>query len=917
MGLLTEPARVAVGVSSMPNTSVGVLVVGDVSLEVNELDLEWHNVYDGDTYVCTQLRVSALALVHTDELNSPMSNQGMNIGKFIHAILSQSYTVSNPLSSVSKPHTEVVESFINMDASEAVPSSTIKDTNIGFEYTRAAGMQGRPLNGNRFDATTKSSVICIPPANFAVLYKPSVMSGLAIGNQSTSHHPVPAFSSCGVNIPGWCMFQPIEVELVSLDSNIGHDISALRVVVSVYFNMSSITSGTVLPFEPAYHKWSVSSTWTVGHKPRIIVNGRLVRKLMIAGAPSLWEWLPRTMPGMHLVQLDTSSDHDGKVTTYTAVYELDFVLPIFVSDNDWFLTPMMAKTAFSMAYYTVHETAETVVQGGLALEYAYETQLARASTEADMTNAMMQNIYGLLKNVIATATNIVGQTANLASATAKTILTGGLFGAGEAAQAGASIAGGMANTLVDIASTKAHQQRLQVNRFVSHMSLDRSALSSMANTVVRTAIVEVYGYPGTLVDSLQVAAFTIAKQIYMGWIVMALNPVQRFGWLVRNVLQYQSATNLVKSVLTNGRGLLNSTGAGIFSGNTIGIVGDLLSGLLTAAGTGLGNLLGIPNVEWMRTYQPVNIRLDTFQTGWEELMDKWLGLLGMPEAYSLPRRFPGFLLLGRMGADASTFTNEEKMTTAMKTAQLSVDDALSVLLATMGIHKVQTMVSVDHTIPMVRLQLSVVFKSLEYSGNTALHSVWRVFGPYYQIYATDGNTDTNSNMPSISTMVPAILPIMSAEAFNNYLQNIPTKGGFGTTISWGPNREGPQRVFSSAKANLATFAHVFYDVGMAVGDEQRRAKVVLGKHIIDQGFASSIYAHGGSVGTGFITPTITPAYNRPGLEGVYYASGLGAGVAMDYLYILAGLFGVPRSGMDFKHPPDNSGELVGFRNNWV
>jgi hypothetical protein len=915
MGLLTEPARVAVGVSSMPNTSVGVLVVGDAALEVNELDLEWHNVYDGDTYVCTQLRVSALALVHTDELNTPMSNQGLNIGKFIHALLSQSYTVSNPLSSVSKPHTEVVESFVNMDVSEAVPSSTIKDTNVGFEYTRAAGMQGRPLNGSRTDATTKSSVICIPPANFAVLYKPSVMAGLAIGNQSTSHHPVPAFSSCGVNIPGWCMFQPIEVELVSLDSNIGHDISALRVVVSVYFNMSSITSGTVLPFEPAYHKWSVSSTWTVGHKPRIIVNGRLVRKFMIAGAPSLWEWLPRTMPGLHLIQLDTSSDHDGKVTTYTAVYELDFVVPIFVSDNDWLITPGMAKTAFTMAYYTVHETAETVTQGGLALEYAYETQLARASTEADMTNAMLQNMYGVLRSVIATATNLASMGISIGKDSSVTIpgATKAEEEAGAADRAKASqwgaAAGGLANALIDIASARAHQQRLQVNRFVSHMSLDRSALSSMANTVVRTAIIEVYGYPGTLVDSLQVAALTIAKQIYLGWIVMALNPVQRFGWLVQNVLQYQNATQLVREMLTSGTGLQNSVTAGAFSGGTVGVVGDILTGLTNFAGIGLSGLLGLPRADWLQFYQPVNILNGNFQSGWDELMNKWIGLLTTPDAYALPRRFPGFLVLGRVGADIDT---------AMKTEQLSVDDVLSVLLAAMGIHKVQALVSVDHMIPMVRLQLSVIFKSLEYSGNVALHSMWRVFGPYYQILATERNPDTNANIPSISTMIPAILPIASAEAFNFYMQNIPANGGYGfARIAWGDEPEGPQKLFTTSKANLATFANVFYDVAMAAGDEQRRAKVVLGKHILDQGFASSIYAHGGSIGTGFITPTITPSYNRPGLEGFYYASGLGAGVAMDYLYMLAGLFGVPRASMDFTHRPDNSGAYVNLRNNWV
>jgi hypothetical protein len=274
----------------------------------------------------------------------------------------------------------------------------------------------------------------------------------------------------------------------------------------------------------------------------------------------------------------------------------------------------------------------------------------------------------------------------------------------------------------------------------------------------------------------------------------------------------------------------------------------------------------------------------------------------------MPRRFPGFLVIEGLGdRDAG-----------QKSEQMSVDDVLSVLLATMGIHKVQAHVSVDHTVPMVRLQLSVIFKSLEYSGNVALHSMWRVFGPYYQIWATEGNPDTNAHIPSIATMIPAILPMASAEAFNFYMQNLPTNGGYGwATIGWGDEPEGPQKLFTSSKANIATFAHVFYDVAMASGDEQRRAKVVLGKHTVDQGFASSIYAHGGSIGTGFITPTVTPSYNRPGLEGSYYASGLGAGVAMDYLYILAGMFGSPRSGIDFRHLPDNSGANINMRDNWV
>jgi hypothetical protein len=251
----------------------------------------------------------------------------------------------------------------------------------------------------------------------------------------------------------------------------------------------------------------------------------------------------------------------------------------------------------------------------------------------------------------------------------------------------------------------------------------------------------------------------------------------------------------------------------------------------------------------------------------------------------------------------------------MKSEQMSVDDVLSVMLATMGIHKIQTYVAVDHTVPMVRLQLSVIFKSLEYSGNVALHSMWRVFGRRYHIFPYECNKNGDAHIPSISTMVPAILPLSSGEAFNFYINETMMNSGFPQSFSW-VNPEGPQRVFTDGDSRMSTFAHLYYD--LCANNNDGRRKTVLGKHTVDQYLGSQIYAHGGSIGTGFITPTIVPSYNRPNLAGRYYASGLGAGVALDYLSVLSRITGWPVGGFIFKHAVDPSGDSgLSLRNNWL
>jgi hypothetical protein len=163
-------------------------------------------------------------------------------------------------------------------------------------------------------------------------------------------------------------------------------------------------------------------------------------------------------------------------------------------------------------------------------------------------------------------------------------------------------------------------------------------------------------------------------------------------------------------------------------------------------------------------------------------------------------------------------------------------------------------------------------------------------------------------------MVPAILPISSGEAFNFYFSEVMMNSGFPQSFSW-VNPEGPQRVFTDGDSRMSTFAHLYYDLG-AINDGRR--KIVLGKHTVEQYMGSQVYAHGGSIGTGFITPTITPSYNRPTFENKYYASGLGAGVALDYLNTLSFYCGWPLSGITFQHQADPTGDKgLGIRNNWV
>lgn len=906
---MAELCGVTSGVSSLPATTVGVISIGDIAIECNELDLDWHNIYDGDAYVCTQLRVSGLAIVHRNISVSSGDNANSNIDHIMRAIMTLTGNYHSSRANNNTPSAPHRDAFLSYTEVQQVPmpSSSAWDAwattgDIAQDIaTNIGAFQSRLLTRAELADTKQPGTAFIPPSDFAVFFwTPETLIKLQqnkpLGAQDVLENFV---CNSGIMIPGWAMYKPIVLETLKLGNFMGNDTATLRISVSVYFCNNPISPGfggiSDAWRQPAYHKWSVSSSWSVGDKPRIFVSGKLMRRSMYAGPPSIFEFLPRVAPGMTLVQLATSSDEDGMGTSYQAVYELDYTTPVFFGSQA-LMNREVQTSMFDIADVQVVEEAESVTQGNAAINTAYEVMLQKAGVEA----AAASHMAGLYANAIGNVVEMMSaevdrmreeadiglQEANMwIAAYASAILSGGasLVQAGIgtaraelarlAAKKRAQVRKAAATT--NIYSNVAALNEAIVSRFTTHKQLDLKALENMSNTVIRSATIIVKGFPGSNLSSLQLAAYSIAKQIFLGWIAMGMPPVPKTGWVLSGLFD----TDIASANFRNQTSWINQFGSN-FTNNFLsslmaaGSLGSLLSGL-GFAGDLFSNFLfrdfpamiGVTrenlrlldlNLQRARlSFRPQDVnRL------WDFLHSKLVEGFNTPESFSQPRFFP-YTTVNNDGWRGNDWP-------------YSPDDSLSMILALLGIRSVKTHISVNHQVPMVSLTLSVAFNSVEYSGNVFLHSLGRM---YYHLLSPWVISVGNSKLIDPCIFIPYIIPITSYAAYQNAILRAAAYMPNDVGNSW------PTGIFKSIASGSEVYGTFFHFVDRYfVSNPDEALKQVASVHSFRQAMGLRYYAHGGSVGSGITTPSVTYSYNRPGR--MDYASNVGGGVAADMLMYL-------------------------------
>ncbi|MEM4167610.1 MAG: hypothetical protein QXW98_04125 [Candidatus Caldarchaeum sp.] len=882
------------GISSLPATTVGVISIGDIAIECNELDIDWHNVYDGDSYIYTQLRVSGIAIVHRNVAVAAGEGNSSNIEHIMRAImtLAGNYHSSQANNSTpSAPHRDTFLSYTRM-TSAPTPSSAVMDAlaftgNTQQDVADSIGASQSRMTRSELSGTQEPSVAFIPPADFAVFFwTPETFLHLQQNKLPGAQDIFENFvCNSGIMIPGWAMYKPISLEALRLSNFMGNDTATLRIVVSVFFCNNPISPGfggfADAWKQPAYHKWSISSSWSVGDKPRIFVSGRLRRRSMYAGPPSIFEFLPRVAPGMTLVQLATSSDEDGMGTSYQAVYELDYTTPVFFGSAS-LMNREIQTSMFDVADVQVMEEAESVTQGNAAINTAYEVMLQKAGVEA----AAAANMAGLYANSISKAIEIMSasidrsieQTGIKVDLLEKALTSGAIGLATAGVRSGLAAASSAkreqirkASAALDIYSNFAALNQSIVSRFTTHKQLDLKALENMSNTVIRSATIIVKGFPGSNLSSLQLAAYSIAKQIFLGWIAMGMPPVPKTGWVISGLFDTDIASANFRDLTswTNefGKAFTRKFLSSLMAAGSLGQVlsghgfGDLFGNFLYNS---LGNMIGLTK-ENMRLLDinpqkaSLNFNPQEVDRLWQFVHQKMVEGFQNPDSFAQPRFF--------------TYTTVNNADWVGKNWPYSPDDSLSIILALLGIRSVKTHVSVNHNVPMVSLTLSIAFNSVEYNGNVFLHSLARM---YYHLLEPWTIRVGDSILVDPCIFIPYIVPITSYAAYQNAILRAAAYMPSGVGNSW---PSGIFKAIASGSEVYGTFFHLIDRYFVSNPDEA--TKQVASVHAFRQSMGLRYYTHGGSVGSGITTPSVTYAYNRPGRWD--YASNLGGGVAADML----------------------------------
>ena len=873
-----------VGLSTIPSSCVGVLVIGDCAIEVNEADLEWSNVYDGDTYVCTRLRCVTLSIVSNGPTGAGEMNAVSRLMNTIRSVVSQGYTVNSPLyfwtphgnpASVGGVPTALLSSMKGVNPTFGSPSSYAADSmnvNIDPAFMNVGGMgQGQvrqTVTTPTDPSNLPSGLHYLPPVNFAFYYKYGFHNAPMLG--SIGGHPTTSrVSSCGLFIPGRLMYKPIEIELVSLDSNVGSDMCSLRIIVSVYFNISPYHSNGLGANEPAYHKWSVSSRWHVGRKPMIIVSGRLVRRALQYGAPSLYEFLPHAMPGTRLVALDVASDDNSHSTTYSAVYELDYIcvgLYPIAPMSGAYITPNMAKTLFSVAQFSLQEEAESVTQGSSFMSTLYEAALQKHSTDMSSLLDMLGSLGKLVEGVgegVSEAIGAAGEAKEIKKQPPPGLSADDLKK--QLDDLAANFRKGILGSLTSVLAGAFEATSVEVNRVVQQKSIDAASLEQASNGLVRTAHIMVVGYPGATIDDLQVAAYTVAKQVYLGWLAISCPPGISFGWRLSHLLDMAADSRSgVEKILEK------------FRNN---ITNDIPQAKLEQ----FFNLKGFGD-DVFRQNQQLSLHRENESRPidfYRELVRMFILAAPSIRSYIEPRWLadapedrpthnlylytPWQSFFGRLayGAvqEASLF---ERLT--------KVDDLVGLMLTFMGIHSVKAHVFVDHMVPIVKLTLTVVFRSADYNGLTLIGSLYSNLTRAYQEPPLVPASNQLDFVLSPSWFVPAIAPLCSSRAY----QFIKTYAHGYISDTEKATRPRPFQNVGVAPDFPKIFHNLYVDIYKP--NNETLLNIVTQNATTYNNLSKSMYAHGGSIGQGFQTPVIAPSY----ANGKPYLPGLGAGVVLSH-----------------------------------
>lgn len=923
-----ENFKTAVGLQSIPPHNVAVMTIGDVSIELNDVSVEYRNVYDGDTYIYTVLSVSGVC---TCVLQEGVSPQDSAISRFLQYILSSEHSergdpvnVGFSVTDVESVTEKILTKIFDRDVRKIPHSSA---NNVSVSIYKPYGFHN-----------VSDGVVFIPPRPFALtmhenLFVNSNANGVVSGKAYNMTGDPAYLHNCGLFIHPSSMFRPIEVTGAALGGFSGENVLNVGVSVNVYFHSYVHVPQNVVGhpmFTPSCHKWSIGSSWRVGGKMIIVVSGKVYRRSMFGGVPNIYELLPRSAPGVHLIALEAVSDDNGITTSYKATFEVDYyAYGCTKTKNDDKFADNVNLALKNVALIDVSEDAQSITQGSSALTVAYEAAIQRGSADIQALSQHAQSAQSAAAAVRSAYMEYMEKMADIGKASLGTVVSmaagviGGIAGFLLGGPAGAAI-GGIIGSLVTgglsflsqraeaakardrlaAVSTQAQvsanivSQVIASSRSMIQRSIDAKTAEALSNTVVRSATIRVVGIPGSPVGGLQVVALAVANQIYFGWLKMAIPPQLTIGWVIKQIVSGSVAKEVAKAA-NNIRGqlarlhVINASGnSAIYNTGTIFSVQNMawLGEVMHTGGVGdmmnrvMGDILSQPTTITPTVPEPA-YDISNAVNFYGQVGAEFIKHLYDPKNYSNRRAMPYMTARGQTvnisGQGGVSTQTRAVLSPYFETA----DDILSVLLALFGIRNIKAYVQVNHTVPEVILNVSVAFNSSEFSGNTIMHSIWRVFGRRWNIphsissdyKINEGNRNVaagtsrsknhqqnNQNnqgemthvIPLCSIFVPAVIPLSTTE-YTMYLR------GDDWNVPIGDNSS-PVHALLNTKNINKLFLH-WMDcnpniVNQFGGEQPNKDTISLASsnHVISQRKALRQFAHGASLGTGLVVPVILP-----------------------------------------------------------
>lgn len=936
-----------IGISSLPVHNIGVMTIGDASIELNDVTVEYRNIYDGDTYLYTVMNVVGTCLVDVSS-GGGENSVSSQLNKFIHYILGDQIGIKKSNNRIIggdyKSANAAVRNAFKSLARD--PGQIPHSSNVSSGDEDEGDSSVLPAEVFMFDRGD-ANLIFVPPRPFAL----SIHNGLFFDSKSITAN-YEAFDNsknntfihnCGFYIHPSSMFKPIEISSIAFGGFTGDMTMNIGISVSVYFHAYShifdSANGVVSranQLSPACHKWSIGSVWRAGSKLNIIVSGKVMRRSMFLGVPSIYDFLPRCCPGIHLLSLDVASDDNGMVTSYKATFEVDYVAYYCTKPTDGSSRKKyhdkVNEALKRVIYIDILEDAQSITQGTSAISSMYEASLQKGSADIQaigQTASAAQSAIGAIRgaysdymeNMAALGKESLSNIASTALSIGIGLLTGGIGGIISAI--GSAIAGGIKHMGLK-AKAAAVQDRFKaatnqagvsanmaanmaaVSRSMIQRSIDAKTAEALANTVVRSATIRVVGIPGTSVADLQLVAYAIAEQVYFGWLKMAIPPKLVIGWMLGKIVSGNIAKEVasyaesqrgelakLRILDSQGRSAIYNTGT-LLSTQNMAAFGEKALGVGGAdqyARSVIDSITNQPLLRSARVPSPT-YNANNAEAFYRKICEQFLKYIESKDNYTRPRDYPY--------SKSPIGDSEDKAGKLISAMFETADDVLSVLLSLFGIRTMKTYIQANHLSSEVILSLNVAFNTSEFSGNSILQSLWRVYGKRFGIEPFITKKDSYC-IPSCSINIPAIIPITHYIEYNKYLDssrwNVPYDKGSSPIHGLLDNSKIHKMfmhwtdLYKKGKGKDTEYADGIND---GITDEAAH------RHTISMDNALRMFAHGSSMGTSSLTPVITPdveimtddGESNDTIElinrcvGKRYISHIGAGVFLvDFSYI--------------------------------